>query len=89
MFDSPVIPMTVLFLSLAAIFILRGPFGKALADRLVRRTPDEREAQEVRGEIEALRRQLAEIEERLDFAERLLARQREPALPKPGGGAHG
>ncbi len=30
------------------------------------------------GEIEELKRRLAEVEERLDFTERLLAREREP-----------
>lgn len=82
MFDSPVIPMTALFLSAAAVFILRGPFGKALADRLLRRGPDERDLQDLRAELDELRHQLAEVQERLDFAERLLARERQaPALP--------
>jgi hypothetical protein len=66
--------MTVFFLSVAAIFILRGPFGKALADRLIRRAPEERDVQELRGEVDELRQQLAEVLERLDFTERLLAR---------------
>lgn len=81
MFDSPVIPMTVFFLSLAAIFT--GPLGRAIADRLARRVPDEGDARELRGEVEELRHQLAEVQERLDFAERLLARQQEPALRRP------
>ena len=84
MFDSPVIPMTVFFLSFAAIFVLRGPFGKALAERIGRRGPDDRDVQELRREVEALRRQLSEVQERLDFAERLLARPRAESLPRAG-----
>lgn len=85
MFNGPEIPMSILFLSLAAILVLRGPFGRALADRLAGRT-DDREVRELRGEVDALRRELTEVHERLDFAERMLARQDERALPEPGGG---
>ena len=82
MFDSPVLPMIALFLSGAAVLILRGPLGKALADRLARRGPDDRDLHDVRGELDDLRHQLAEVQERLDFAERVLARERQaPALP--------
>lgn len=35
-------------------------------------------------EVELLRDQVAELAERVDFAERLLAKQRQQALPKPG-----
>jgi hypothetical protein len=34
-------------------------------------------------ELEDVSRRVAELEERVDFAERLLAQQREAALPKP------
>lgn len=78
------IPIT-LFLSIAAIVILRGPFGKALADRIGGRAPDAHEVQDLRGEVEELRNQLGEVQERLDFAERLLAKQR--AVERLGPGA--
>lgn len=35
-------------------------------------------------EVDALRDQVTELAERVDFAERLLAKQRQQALPKPG-----
>ncbi|MGH7700208.1 MAG: hypothetical protein ACREMJ_06800 [Gemmatimonadales bacterium] len=74
------IPITF-FLSMAAIFIFRGPLGKAIGERLSGRAgPDP----ELRAEVEELRRHVAELEERLDFAERLLAKQRQQVLPKPG-----
>jgi hypothetical protein len=79
--------MSILFLSLAAIFVLRGPFGRALADRLAGRAvppPNDREVQELRGEVEQLRHELGDVQERLDFAERLLARQDERSIPKGG-----
>lgn len=38
---------------------------------------------ETEGELDMLTRRVAELEERVDFAERLLAQQREGALPRP------
>jgi hypothetical protein len=35
------------------------------------------------SELDDMARRVAELEERVDFAERLLAQQREAALPKP------
>ena len=78
MFNGPEIPMSIFFLAMAAIFVLRGPFGRALADRLAGRSGiDDREVRELRGEVDDLRHQLTEVQERLDFAERLLAQHRE------------
>lgn len=83
MFDSPVIPMIVFFLSFAAIFVLRGPFGKALAERLAGRSPShERAIADLRAEVDQLRDEVTAVQERLDFAERVLAR---PAEPRPLG----
>lgn len=87
MFNGPEIPMSILFLSLAAIFVLRGPFGRALAERIggrPRNAAEDHEIQELKGDVEELR----EVQERLDFAERLLARQdeRAGALPKGASG---
>jgi len=77
---------------LAIIFIFGGgtlfllsvsPIGKAYAERIRAKThemapPDP----QVLGEIDDLRAQLAELHERVDFAERLLAERREqPQLP--------
>jgi hypothetical protein len=76
-----------------AVGLLLGPIGSAVARRIGGR-PDPGDAQaeieEVRahlgGEVDTLRNRLAEVEERLDFAERLLARGApEDQLPR---GAH-
>lgn len=87
MFDGPEIPLMVLFVSLAAVAILRGPFGRAMAERIAgraRTAGEDQETRELKDDIDELRQQLSEVQERLDFAERLLARQDERvgALPK-------
>jgi hypothetical protein len=70
--------MSVMFISLASVFVLRGPLGRALADRLAGRQREALgEGEAVHADVEGLKQRLAEVEERLDFAERLLAKQRE------------
>jgi hypothetical protein len=85
-FDGPGFPLSIFFLSFAAIFVLRGPFGKALAERLSGRVVphDDGAVLELREEVEELRRQLGEVQERLDFAERVLARPSHDKLVGPG-----
>jgi predicted nuclease with TOPRIM domain len=77
------------FASIASIFILRGPLGRALADRLAGRTArDEDHLDEVTrqlaADVENLRHRLSEVEERQDFAERLLAQARGRERLAPG-----
>ncbi len=55
--------------------------GRTLASKSAR--PEARP--ELRTELDDMRQRLAELEERLDFTERLLAKQREAArLDRPG-----
>lgn len=66
---------------------LRGSLGRAIAERI--RAPAVEPAEvppEVLEEMDGLRTRLLELEERVDFTERLLARQRteEPARLPPG-----
>lgn len=68
---------SIVFISIASIFVLRGPLGRALTDRIAGRHRDEGENQALHADLEGMRQRLAEVEERLDFAERLLAKQRE------------
>jgi hypothetical protein len=57
--------------------VLRGPVGKALAARIHQGTIGQAEPHpEVLDELYEVRNRMVEIEERLDFTERLLARQR-------------
>ena len=75
-------------LAVAMVKIFRGPIGAAMAERIRGGPAPELQVDGavVGAEIDQLRGRLAEVEERLDFAERLLAQAREPdQLP---GGAH-
>lgn len=72
------------FLAVALVMILKGPVGQALARRMQGRAGELE--QELIGEIQALREQVqvleqqaGEMEERLEFAERLLLRADQPA----------
>ena len=75
----------------AAVGLLFGPIGSALARRLAGRPEPGNahdEMEEIRArvteEVDDLRNRLGEVEERLDFAERLLANGG-PANQLPGG----
>jgi hypothetical protein len=84
---APMVVLSTLFLSAGAVFILRGPLGRALAERIAGRaaTPGP-EVEQLRRDMEDLRTELGVMQERLDFTERLLARERERGqLPKGAG----
>jgi hypothetical protein len=70
------IPIFGMMIGGLAIFV-RSHLGHALADRISGRTgpaPEfSEELRELRGEVESLRAELMETQERLDFTERLLA----------------
>ena len=61
----------------AAMVILRGPVGQAIAARITGASAENAPAleapPEVYGELDELRARILELEERQDFAERLLA----------------
>lgn len=80
---APMIASSVFFIAVATVLILRGPLGRALARRIEGGAAGAGDSNLVAGvaELEArvaeLEQQAArvhELEERLDFAERLLAR---------------
>ncbi len=66
--------------------ILFGPVGRALADGIRhvlgarKASPDEAALEAMRDEVATLQHRVAELEERQDFAERLLAQARERGL---------
>jgi hypothetical protein len=87
----PAIGVIGLAAVIGTTFVLTGPLGKALADwiRTWSRTDQQwlavqaakhgvPAAPELVGEVEELKRRLTELEERLDFTERLLAQERSP-----------
>lgn len=64
------------------------PVGRALADRIRGRPAgaetDAGEREELREAVDGLRREVAELAERVDFTERFLARGREAPRLGPG-----
>lgn len=77
-FEIMVVSMTVAIGGFLVLFTLT-PMGRALTDR-IRGRVDPSLRDEVLGEIHALRAEIAELAERVDFHERLIARDRS-ALP--------
>ena len=82
--DGPAMVM-IAFLVMAACTIVLWPLVRALARRLEGRgsvdaalRSDVEQMQHRLAELEALQTRVGELEERLDFAERLLAQSREP-----------
>lgn len=76
-----------LVVSIAGVVILRGPLGRAIAERIAGRHGADpavnAEVERLGTQVDELRHRLTETEERLDFAERLLAKQKQqPALPE-------
>ena len=86
---APVFVTSLLIVAAAAVLIFRGPLGKALARRLegTAGRPDVTDpgvaglAERV-AELEQRDARVAELEERLDFAERLLAQRDAERLPR-------
>jgi hypothetical protein len=79
---------------LAIIFIFGGgtlfllatsPIGKAIAERIRSSGPAPAPDPELLAEVDSLRHDVAELAERLDFAERLLTSKREGVQQLPGG----
>jgi hypothetical protein len=89
---SEALVLTWLIIATSVVLILRGPLGKALARRLEGKQVDSAETTEVLEELhqqaaenEVIAGRVAELEERVDFAERLLARSQEAASRLPAG----
>lgn len=61
-----------------AILLAFSPVGKAFAARIRGESPALEPDPELRAELDVLRQDVAELQERVDFAERMLARA-EPA----------
>jgi hypothetical protein len=77
----PLVGMLIVFGATGSVLILRGPLGRALARRIEGTSvdADARRVEELEqrvAQLEAEHGRVAELEERLDFAERLLAQQR-------------
>ena len=61
-----------------AIILIAIQVGRAISGKHSRRDlPSDRDIDELRQNLDAMQNRVAELEERMDFAERLLAKQRE------------
>ena len=78
--NNDVLVILAVIVAVVALKLFRGPLGHAIADRLRGSAPPDSAVME---ELEALKGRLAEVEERLDFAERVLAKT-EQAERLPG-----
>jgi|SRR5689334_17610310 hypothetical protein len=95
----PAVTMLGLAIIIGTAFVLRGPVGKALADwiRTWSKTDQQwlavqaakrgavggGEVERLLGEVDELKRRLVDAEERLDFTERLLAKERDASRLAP------
>lgn len=78
--------VAIVVICIGLIKIFRGPVGEALADRLRGESGGGGPDATMVAEMESLKQRLADVEERLDFAERLLSQGAHgDQLP---GGAH-
>jgi hypothetical protein len=71
-----IVSVIMVFGSLTLALLAFSPVGKALAER-IRHGRSEGPDPEVLTELDQLRQDMTELQERLDFTERLLAQQRE------------
>ncbi|HEX4634464.1 MAG TPA: hypothetical protein VH163_11545 [Gemmatimonadales bacterium] len=83
------IKFLALFLFLGGSFWVINPFFRALARRLEGKTTDLQALEQVRdellGEVDGLRQEVSQLSERLEFTERMLAKQQaEPPRVGPG-----
>ncbi len=90
--DIEALVAIVLIFGGGTLFLLAvSPVGRALADRIRGRAVGGGDAsaelkehrEQVAGDLDALRQQVGELAERMDFAERLLAKQRNPERVEP------
>lgn len=82
-----VLAIILIFGGGAAIGISFSPIGKAIADRLRGRPLTADADPALLAEIDEMREQLSELQERVDFTERMLAKERDARALEPGAGA--
>ena len=88
--DPGVIAVFIPIVAVGGFFawvISLSPVGKAYAERMrhaTKRADEAGDPEELRSTIEDLRREVAELAERVDFTERLLAKQQTAEKLPPG-----
>jgi hypothetical protein len=79
-----ILAVILLFGGGTAVGLSFSPVGRAFAARIRGEVPAPEHDPELRAEVDLLRQDVVELQERLDFAERMLARA-EPAERLPPG----
>ena len=77
--------MSALFALLAVMVIVKSPIGKALADRLAGRVPAAGLSDADLDLLHQMDDRVLDLEERLEFAERLIQQQQERERLRAGG----
>lgn len=80
-----ILAITLIFGGGTAFLLSISPIGKAIAERIRSRGAVPMHDDELLAEVDSLRRDVSELQERVDFAERLLAQgQERPQVAKGG-----
>ena len=78
--------MSSLFFLIMVIVLIKSPLGRAMADRLAGRVPDSRSlSDEDIDLIHQLEDRVMDLEERLEYTERLVQQQKERERLRAGG----
>jgi hypothetical protein len=80
-----ILAITLIFGGGTAFLLSISPIGRAVAERIRSRGAVPMQDPEILAEVDALRRDVSELQERVDFTERLLAQQQERAQVAKGG----
>lgn len=80
-----ILAITLIFGGGTAFLLSISPIGKAIAERIRSHGAVPMHDPELLAEVDALRRDVSELQERVDFAERLLSQQQERAQVAKGG----
>jgi hypothetical protein len=80
-----VLAVTFIFGGGTAFLLAISPIGKAIAQRIRAHGAVPMQDPELLAEVDALRRDVSELQERVDFAERLLAQSQERQQVGKGG----
>jgi hypothetical protein len=80
-----VLAVTFIFGGGTAFLLAISPIGRAIAERIRAHGAVPMQDPELLAEVDALRRDVSELQERVDFAERLLAQSQERQQVGKGG----
>lgn len=81
-----ILAIILIFGGSTLVAISFSPIGKAIAERLRGRPLTADPDPELLAEMDEMRGQLSELQERVDFTERMLAKERDARALEPGAG---